>query len=70
MVMRMKLLRIKRELNDGCGDEDSHTVNSHTVNSHTVIALDQSCVEVLSKPLISRRLCPPSSDVYLVERES
>ena len=28
------------------------------------------CVEVLGKPLISRRLCPPSSDGYLVERES
>ena len=39
-------------------------------NSHTVVAHDQSCVEVLGKPLISRRLCPPSSDGYLVERES
>ena len=39
-------------------------------NSHTVVAHDQSCVEVLWKPLISRRLCPPSSDGYLVERES
>ena len=39
-------------------------------NSHTVVARDQSCVEVLGKPLISRRLCPPSSDGYLVERES
>ena len=28
------------------------------------------CVEVLGKPLISRCLCPPSSDGYLVERES
>ena len=28
------------------------------------------CVEVLSKPHISYCLCPPSSDGYLVERES
>ena len=27
-------------------------------------------VEVLGKPVISRRLCPPSSDGHLVERES
>ena len=40
------------------------------LNSHTVVAHDQSCVEVLGKPLISRRLCPPSSDGNLVERES
>ena len=39
-------------------------------NSHTVVAHDQSCVEALGKPLISRCLCPPSSDGYLVERES
>ena len=39
-------------------------------NSHTVVAHDQSCVEVLGKPLISRRLCPPSSDGYVLERES
>ena len=39
-------------------------------NSHTVVAHDQSCVEVLGKPFISRCLCPPSSDGYLVERES
>ena len=39
-------------------------------NSHTVVAHNQSCVEVLGKPLISRRFCPPSSDGYLVERES
>ena len=38
-------------------------------NSHTVVAHDQSCVEVLGKPLISCHLCPPSSDGYLVERE-
>ena len=30
----------------------------------------QPSVEVLGKPLISRRLRPPSSDGYLVERES
>ena len=28
------------------------------------------CAEVLGKPLISRRLCPPSNDGYLVEWES
>ena len=39
-------------------------------NSHTVAAHDQSCVEVLGKPFIPCRLCPPSSDGYLVERES
>ena len=39
-------------------------------NPHTVVAHDQSCVKVLGKPLISRCLCPPSSDGYLVERES
>ena len=38
--------------------------------SHTVVAHDQSCVEVFGKPLISRCLCPPSSDGYLVEQES
>ena len=32
------------------------------LNSHTVVAHDQSCVEVLGKPLISRCLCPLSSD--------
>ena len=28
------------------------------------------CVEVLGKPLISRRLCPPSSDGYLVDKKA
>ena len=28
------------------------------------------CVEVFGKPLISCGLCPPSSDGYVVERES
>ena len=39
-------------------------------NSHTMVAHDQSCVEVLGKPLVSRCLCPSSIDGYLVERES
>ena len=39
-------------------------------NSHTVVAHDQSCVEMLGKPVVSRHICPPSSDGYLVERES
>ena len=38
--------------------------------SHSDSTWPWSCVEVLGKPLISRCLCPPSSEWYLMERES
>ena len=40
------------------------------VTTARVTLLAMLCVKVLGKPLISHCLCPPSSDGYLVERET
>ena len=57
-------------INYTLGTAQWHGVVVRLLISHSDNTWPWSCVKVLGKPFTSCHLCPPGSDVYLVERES